>query len=130
MLSPSHGGESGDETRKPKRFTRKCVQEKLERDLRKWGWDETADSVEPRGVKLLTLINLDLGWNVPARIKEAMSRDRTFFHGREGMARHWTPPSTVTSKKGPLQDAFLKVLQAQKSMKRNDGDTASPDRDH
>lgn len=118
QMSPQSGrGESGEETRKRKRFTGK---EKLEKDLRKWGWDDAdaADSAESRGIKMLTLINLDLGWKFPSKIKEAMSWDPTFFHGRDGMAQHWTPPSSATTKKGPLCDAFVKVLQAQQSMKR------------
>jgi hypothetical protein len=107
--------ESFEQTGKRKHFT---VKQKLEKDLRKWGWDDAVDSVESRGIKMLTLINLDMGWNFPSKIKETMSRDPTFFHGRDGMARHWTPTSSITSKKGPLRDAFVKVLHAQQSAKR------------
>ena len=61
------------------------------------------------------------GWTteVPPAIRDRMQSDPTYFHGMDGMAAHWTPPSRTPPSKDPrVQKVLRDVLQRQEARRR------------
>jgi hypothetical protein len=51
----------------------------------------------------------DGAWSSPIELQEALTADPTYFHGRDGLATHWTPPSNVTSNNTAMVDIFKRM---------------------
>ena len=119
QLEPSSDDTRDDEKKKKSKRKRRGKsgnarrRKKKENDMAEWGLDSSAWEQQDKEIKMPTLINLESVWKLPADIQSAMLSDRTYFHGRNGMAVQWTPPSSPTSKNGSMEDVFFQIRREQ-----------------
>ena len=56
-----------------------------------------------------SMLYKDLIWTLPSEVRSAMKSDPTYFHGRDGIASQWTPPSPVSSQNESMVAVFTKI---------------------
>lgn len=66
----------------------------------------------------ISLLGLSEWQVLPAEIRSAMQADPTYFHGRNGVATRWTPPSSLSTsssdvESSPLVQAFRDIRKEQ-----------------
>ena len=74
----------------------------------KWDWDDknNDENHQKNHAAPLPINSLSLEWQPPTEIIAAKRSDPTFFHGRNGLAAQWTPPSSAS-----LPPEMVKVFQ-------------------
>lgn len=90
--------------------------QKERNELQEWGafgdeFEADGEVAEAEGARLSSRVSLESDWKLPEEITAALKEDPTYFHGREGMASFWTPPSSRLS--DTMVDVFAKIRREQ-----------------
>lgn len=104
---------------------RRRSKQKEENELQEWGafedgFEADGGVAETEGAGLSSRVSLESDWKLPEEITAALKEDPTYFHGREGLASFWTPPSSRLS--DTMLDVFAKIRREQelKSLHEDD----------
>ena len=79
----------------------------------KAGSDNDDRDEGPETIAYPSMIYKDLIWTLPSEVRSAMKSDPTYFHGRDGIACQWTPPSAVSSQNESMVAVFTKIQKEQ-----------------